>query len=158
MQFQHYAISDGGMINECRTICGMTLGKGNQSTWRKHHPMPLCPPQISHDLMQDWTWAAAVGSWWLTAWAMAQPLEAGKTAILCILVHLGTAIHSWWGRQQWIVIQYTVGHYFHYFLFLWCTHTQPQFTVHQWMFICETVCMCSAKYKYKRHVFTILHR
>jgi hypothetical protein len=88
-QLQDYAISDGGMINECRAICGMPLGKGNQSTWRKHHPVPFCPPQISHDLMQDWTWAAIVGSQWLMACTMAWPLGAGITAILHILVRHG---------------------------------------------------------------------
>jgi hypothetical protein len=35
--------------NECRAIDGM-LDKGNRSTWRKSASVPLCPPQISHDL------------------------------------------------------------------------------------------------------------
>jgi hypothetical protein len=29
-------------------ICGM-IGRGNRSTRRKHAPVPLCQPQISHD-------------------------------------------------------------------------------------------------------------
>jgi hypothetical protein len=26
------------------------IGRGSQSTWRKHAPVPLCSPQIPHDL------------------------------------------------------------------------------------------------------------
>jgi hypothetical protein len=33
----------------------------------------LLPPQNQHDLTRAWTWAAALGSWQLTARAMAQP-------------------------------------------------------------------------------------
>jgi hypothetical protein len=29
---------------------GMRIGKGNRSTRRKPAPVPLCPPQIPHDL------------------------------------------------------------------------------------------------------------
>jgi hypothetical protein len=35
-------------------------------------PMPLCPPQIPHDLIWDQTRAAAVGKRRLTVWAMAR--------------------------------------------------------------------------------------
>jgi hypothetical protein len=28
----------------------MRIGRGNRSTRRKSAPMPLCPPQIPHDL------------------------------------------------------------------------------------------------------------
>jgi hypothetical protein len=42
---------------------GMKIGRGNQSTWRKPAPAPLCPPQIP----LDQTWAAVVGSQQLTA-------------------------------------------------------------------------------------------
>jgi hypothetical protein len=34
----------------CRVIGGMIIGKGNQSTRKKPAPVPLCPPQITHDL------------------------------------------------------------------------------------------------------------
>jgi hypothetical protein len=43
--------------DECGAVSGM-FGRGNQNTWRKPAPVPLCPPQIPHDLTQ----AAAVGS------------------------------------------------------------------------------------------------
>jgi hypothetical protein len=33
-------------------IGGMMIGKGNQSTRRKPVPVPLCPPQIPHDLIR----------------------------------------------------------------------------------------------------------
>jgi hypothetical protein len=50
-------------------IGGMKIGRGIRSTWRKPSPMPVCPPQIPHDL----TRATAVGRQRLTAWAMARP-------------------------------------------------------------------------------------
>jgi hypothetical protein len=31
---------------------GMMIGKGNRSTRRKPAPVPLCPPQIPHDLTE----------------------------------------------------------------------------------------------------------
>jgi hypothetical protein len=33
-----------------REIGGMMTGRGNRSTRRKRAPVPLCPPQIPHDL------------------------------------------------------------------------------------------------------------
>jgi hypothetical protein len=45
----------------------------NRSTRRKPAPLPLCPPQIPHDLTWYRTRAIAVGSQRLTAWAMARP-------------------------------------------------------------------------------------
>jgi hypothetical protein len=35
---------------ECGALGGMRIGKGNRSTWRKPVLVPLCPPQIPHDL------------------------------------------------------------------------------------------------------------
>jgi hypothetical protein len=57
-------------------------GRGNQSSQRKPAPAPLCPPQIPLDQTRDWTQAAAVGSQWLTASAMAQPMYSGIAHIL----------------------------------------------------------------------------
>jgi hypothetical protein len=51
----------------------MRIGRGNRSTRRKPAPMPLCAPQIPHDLTWARTRAAAVGSRRPTAWAMARP-------------------------------------------------------------------------------------
>jgi hypothetical protein len=48
--------------DECGTVGGMKIGRGNQSTGRKPAPVPLCPPQIPHDLT-DQTLDTAVGSW-----------------------------------------------------------------------------------------------
>jgi hypothetical protein len=45
----------------------MRIGKGNRSNQRKPAPVPLCPPQIPHDLAWARTWAAAVGNRRLTA-------------------------------------------------------------------------------------------
>jgi hypothetical protein len=58
----------------CGAVGGMRIGRGNRSTRRKPAPVPLCPSQIPHDRTWDRTWAAAVGSRRLTAWAMARLL------------------------------------------------------------------------------------
>jgi hypothetical protein len=52
------------------------IGRGNCSTRRKPAPVPLCLPQIPHDLTWDRTHAAEVESLWLTAHAMARPPTA----------------------------------------------------------------------------------
>jgi hypothetical protein len=36
--------------DECEVVCGVRIGRGNRSTRRKPAPVPLCPPQIPHDL------------------------------------------------------------------------------------------------------------
>jgi hypothetical protein len=43
--------------------------------------VPLCPPQIPHDLTWDRTRVAAVGSRRLTAWAMARPSTEGMSCL-----------------------------------------------------------------------------
>jgi hypothetical protein len=48
-------------------VGGMRIDRGNRSTRRKPASVPLCPPQIPHDLTWDRTQAAAVGSQRLTA-------------------------------------------------------------------------------------------
>jgi hypothetical protein len=53
--------------DECGAVGGMRIGKGNRSTRRQPAPVPLCSPQIPHDLMWDRTRVAAVGSRRLTA-------------------------------------------------------------------------------------------
>jgi hypothetical protein len=62
----------------CGAVGGM-LGRGNPSTRRKPAPVPLCPPQISHDLNRARTWAIAVGIQRLTARATARPRLIGCT-------------------------------------------------------------------------------
>jgi hypothetical protein len=59
--------------DECRAVGGMSIGRGNRSTRRKPASVPLCPPQIPHDLTWARTGAVEVGSRRLTAWAMARP-------------------------------------------------------------------------------------
>jgi hypothetical protein len=56
-------IDDG----ECGAIGGMKI-----DTRRKPAPAPPCPLQILHDQTWARTRVAAVGSHWLTAWAMAR--------------------------------------------------------------------------------------
>jgi hypothetical protein len=56
--------------DEYGVVGGMRIGRGNRSTRRKPAPVPLCLPQIPHELLWARTRAAAVGSRRLTAWAM----------------------------------------------------------------------------------------
>jgi hypothetical protein len=58
------------IMHECCTL----WSRGNRSTWRKPATVPLCPPQISHDLTWAQTWTAIVGNQWPTAWAVARPI------------------------------------------------------------------------------------
>jgi hypothetical protein len=51
---------------------GGIIGRGNWSTWGKPTQVLLCSPQTPC-VGQMRTWAAAVGSQQLTAWAMAHP-------------------------------------------------------------------------------------
>jgi hypothetical protein len=67
--YQPQMIDDG----DCGASGEMKIGRGNRSTRRKPAPAPLCPPQIPHDQTRALTQAAAVGSQWLTTWAMARP-------------------------------------------------------------------------------------
>jgi hypothetical protein len=50
------------MTTEYGAVGGMRIDRGNRSTRRKLAPVPLCPPQIPHDLTWDRMRAAAVGS------------------------------------------------------------------------------------------------
>jgi hypothetical protein len=59
--------------DECGAVGGISIGRGSRSTRRKPAPVPLCIPQIPHDLSWARTRAAAMGSMRLTAWAMARP-------------------------------------------------------------------------------------
>jgi hypothetical protein len=56
----------------------MKIDWGKRSTRRKPARVPLCPPQIPHDLTCSRTRAAAVESQRLTARAMARPSGGTK--------------------------------------------------------------------------------
>jgi hypothetical protein len=71
--YQPWMIDD-----ECGAADGMRIGRGSRSTRRTPAPMPLCPPQIPHDLTWARTRATVVGSRRLTAWAMARPIFSSK--------------------------------------------------------------------------------
>jgi hypothetical protein len=58
---------------ECGAVGGMSIGRGKGSTRRKPAPVPLCPPQIAHDLTWARTRVTSVGSRRLTTWAVAWP-------------------------------------------------------------------------------------
>jgi hypothetical protein len=69
---------------DCGAVGGMKIGRVNRSTRRKPAPVPLCSPQIPHDLTRARTPAAAVESQRLTAWSMAQPNNQLTTAVFKI--------------------------------------------------------------------------
>jgi hypothetical protein len=71
---QPQMIDDG----DCGATGGIKTGRGNRSTRRKAAPVPLCSPQIPHDLNRARTRAAAVGNQRLTAWTMARPFPGGN--------------------------------------------------------------------------------
>jgi hypothetical protein len=57
--------------DECGAVGGMIISRGSRSTLSKLATVPLCLPQIPHEMTGARTWAAAVvGSRRLTAWAM----------------------------------------------------------------------------------------
>jgi hypothetical protein len=60
--YKHQMMMDD---DECATVGGI-VGMGNRSTWRKPAPVPLCPPQIPHDLTRARIWDVAMGSQQLT--------------------------------------------------------------------------------------------
>jgi hypothetical protein len=99
------------MIGEgnCRAIGGMKIGRGKQSTRRKPDPAPLCPPQIPLDQIRDRTRAAAMGSQWLTASAMARPLRIMN---LMVIIEIGEAVDVIW------LPQCTLSHSLRFFLHL----------------------------------------
>jgi hypothetical protein len=47
--------------DESGEVGGMGIGKRNRSTRRKRASVPLCPPQIPHNMSRAGTRAAAVG-------------------------------------------------------------------------------------------------
>jgi hypothetical protein len=82
----------------------MRIGKGNRSTQRKPTPVPLCPPQILHDLTWARSRAAAVGNRQLTttyasSLNQAKHLEDSYRAVN-VAVTLYTRIRSCWVRNS----------------------------------------------------------
>jgi hypothetical protein len=59
---------------------GIKIGRGNRSIRRKAAAAPFCPPQIPLHQNRARTRAAAVGSQWLAAWAMARPSSSWSSA------------------------------------------------------------------------------
>jgi hypothetical protein len=68
------------IADQCGAVGGMRLGKGNRITRRKPAPVPLCPPQIPHDLTSVRIRPAALGRRHLTVWAMTQASNAYYTS------------------------------------------------------------------------------
>jgi hypothetical protein len=92
--------------DECVAVGRIWIGKGNRSTRRKTAPVPLCRPQIPHDLTRARTRDAAVGIRRLTAWAIARPADKSREEVkmLAMLEAVG------WGRGRgtpifWITVE-----------------------------------------------------
>jgi hypothetical protein len=62
---------------------GTRFGRAIRSARRKHAPVPLCPPQIPHDLTWTRKRAAALGTRRLTAWAMVRSLGSPLPQDFC---------------------------------------------------------------------------
>jgi hypothetical protein len=71
------------IVDECVAVGEMRISRGNRITRRKTALMPLCPPQIPHDLTWPRTWVATVGCQQLTAWAIAR-----LTYVILRIVHI----------------------------------------------------------------------
>jgi hypothetical protein len=96
--------------DECGAVSWM-IGRWNWSTERKPVPVPLCPPQIAHDLTWARTRAAAVGSRWLTSWTTAQPQSLCLLSIKPLSYSEGgtvmTVCRNWfWHMLQLLPITY----------------------------------------------------
>jgi hypothetical protein len=110
--YQPQMLYDG----DCGAIGVMTIGRGNRSTRRKPVPVPLCPPQIPHDLTWAQTWAAVVGSQRLTASAMARPTKyLSQQPIEEFLKWVAEWLdgklsewpnwRSWWGGERLVIVR-----------------------------------------------------
>jgi hypothetical protein len=85
-----------GLLYQSRTTdyeCGAVGGMRICSTRRKLAPVSLCPPLISH---MTWarTSAAAVGSWRLTAWAMARAGPCPHYAVFSFILSKNINKHA----------------------------------------------------------------
>jgi hypothetical protein len=76
-------------VDDCGAIGGMQIVRGNRSIQRKPASVPLCPPQIPHDLNRTRTRATAVGGLQLTTWAMTRP-NLGVRRYVHRLIHVET--------------------------------------------------------------------
>jgi hypothetical protein len=94
------------MTDEYGAFGAMRNGKGDWSTRRKHAPVPLCPPQIQHDLTWGRTQATAAGSRRLTAWAMALSERMStlqlrfETGLFNLIVNLRRYVQSYAKEQK----------------------------------------------------------
>jgi hypothetical protein len=124
--------------DNCGSIGGMRIGRGNRCTRRKPASVPLCLPQIPHDLTRARTRAAAVGSRRLTAWAMARPYtiysafypfypEAGSSVALLNVGVLPINLHD-------VTTQNTIYNMnFHVFRFSTGHVLERSFVICKWM-------------------------
>jgi hypothetical protein len=85
------SIWDGKSYDKCVAVGGMRTGR--EAPWRKPAPVPLCPPQIPHDLTWARTQASMMGRRQLIAWAMAWPSPMVST-------DSEISLHCWYITQD----------------------------------------------------------
>jgi hypothetical protein len=73
--------ADDGMINEYRAIGGMRISRRNRNSRGKVAPIPLCLPQIPHDLTWNRTRATAVGTQRRTTWKLSTRWNLNSAAV-----------------------------------------------------------------------------
>jgi hypothetical protein len=76
---------DGWRINECRTVVGITIGRGNGGIFRKSSPDSLYPPKMPYDLTWDPTQAAVAGTRRLVSSVTTLPYIGDKKYRLIII-------------------------------------------------------------------------
>jgi hypothetical protein len=91
------------MMNVEQSVESELTGE-TKSTRRKPTPVPLCPPQIPHDVTRARTRVAAVESRRLTAWAMARPVHRVSALTTCISVVCAAACVSSSGDEVGILV------------------------------------------------------
>jgi hypothetical protein len=94
--------------DECGTVGGMRISRGNRGTRRKPVPVPLCPPQIPQDLTWARSRAAAEGSRRLTGWTVARPSFRSNSSLLWTQFNFGP-LRTWkcfYSVSNYLVLNY----------------------------------------------------
>jgi hypothetical protein len=82
-------------------VGGMRIGRGNRSTRRKPAPVPLCPPQMPHDLTWDYLIPSALTLFIAVLNTLFCP---GMTALHKInIVDENRTYQSWWTEDYFLI-------------------------------------------------------
>jgi hypothetical protein len=108
--------------DECGAVGKMRIGRGNRSTRRKPASVPVCPPQIPHDLTRARTRAAAVENRRLTALVMARPCLGLEYVVVYLnfphtyscFLYAGTSLQFRVGTQSRLILYKLETHFRQY--------------------------------------------